>query len=83
MGLHWVHYLCGPIAPDKRGYPVELFLHGSIHCGYSLEASCRVASNEYPECRFLWRNKTDINCFFCIAELLLCMYDNVYDFCKK
>ena len=34
-----------------------LFLHENIHCGYSLEAPRRGASNEYPQHMFSWRNK--------------------------
>ena len=34
-----------------------LFLLKNIHCGYSLEAPWRGASNEYPQCMFLWRDK--------------------------
>ena len=37
-----------------------LFLHKIICCGYSLEAPCRGASNEYPQHMFLWRNKKNI-----------------------
>ena len=33
----------------------SLFLHKSIHCGYSSEAPCQAASNEYPQHMFLWR----------------------------
>ena len=29
-----------------------LFLHKNICCGYSLEAPCQGASNEYPQCMF-------------------------------
>ena len=35
---------------------VFLILHGNICCGYSLEAPCRGASNEYPQHMFSWRN---------------------------
>ena len=37
------------IALGKRGftYILFLFLRENIHCGYSLEASCRVSPNEY------------------------------------
>ena len=34
-----------------------LFVHRNICCGYSLEAPCRGASNEYPQHMFLWTNK--------------------------
>ena len=34
-----------------------LFLHKNICCGYSLGASCRGASNEYPQHMFLWRTR--------------------------
>ena len=35
-----------------------------ISCGYSLEAPCRGASNEYPQHIFFWRNKKDISTFW-------------------
>ena len=31
-----------------------LLCHKNIRCGYSLEAPRRGASNEYPQCMFLW-----------------------------
>ena len=34
-----------------------LFLHGNPYCGYSLQAACWRASNQYPQHRFPWRNK--------------------------
>ena len=37
-----------------------LFLDKNICCGYSLEAPCRGASNEYPQHMFLSRNKKNI-----------------------
>ena len=37
-----------------------LFLRKNICCGYSLEATHRGASNEYPQHMFLWRNKKNI-----------------------
>ena len=40
-----------------------LFLHKNIHCGYSLEAPRRGASNEYPQHMFSWSNKKDISIF--------------------
>ena len=53
------------IGLDKRGYQVNIFLisHENIHCGYSLEAPRRGASNEYPQHMFLWRNTKNINTF--------------------
>ena len=53
------------IAPNKREYPHNffLFIHKNIRCGYSLEAPCRGASNEYPQHMFLWRKKKNINIF--------------------
>ena len=54
------------IAPDldithffqpKIIYVFFLFLHGSICCGYSLEAPCLDAFNEYPQHILSWRNK--------------------------
>ena len=33
-------------------------------CGYSLEAPCQDASNEYPQCMFSWRNKKNISSFW-------------------
>ena len=48
-------------APDKA---ILFFqrksLNKNISCGYSLEASWGGASNEYPQCVFLWRNKKNI-----------------------
>ena len=41
-----------------------LFLYENIHCGYSLEAPRRGASNEYPQCMVSLRNKKIINSFF-------------------
>ena len=35
---------------------IFLFLHKNICCGYSLEAPCRGASNDYPQYMFLLRN---------------------------
>ena len=51
------------IAPDKRGYPHNvffLFLHENVCCGDSLED----ASNEYPQRMFLCRNKKIISTFW-------------------
>ena len=47
------------IAPDKRGYPHNIFLISpkNICCGYSLEVSQQGTSNEYPQHMFSWRNK--------------------------
>ena len=33
-----------------------LFLHENICCGYSLEAPCQGASNEYPQPMFSWKH---------------------------
>ena len=35
---------------------IFLFLHENICCGYSLEAPCQGASNEYPQHIFSWSN---------------------------
>ena len=50
------------IAPDNadENEIFFLFLHENINCGYSLEAPHRGASNEYPQHRFLCRNKKNI-----------------------
>ena len=47
------------IGLDKSGYQVNifLFLHENICCGYSLEASRRGTTYEYPQHMFLSRNK--------------------------
>ena len=37
-----------------------LFLHKSLCYGYSFEVPRRGTSNEYPQHRFLWRNKKNI-----------------------
>ena len=37
-----------------------LFVHENIGCGYSLEALCQGASNEYPQHKFSSRNKKKI-----------------------
>ena len=37
-----------------------LFLNENICCGYSLEAPCRGASNEYPQHMFSSKNKKTI-----------------------
>ena len=51
--------------PDKRyiRVPVLLFLHDSICCGYSLDASRRDASNEYPQQMLLGRNNRNFFIF--------------------
>ena len=55
------------VAPDNSRFFIQivliffLFFHENIHCGYSLEAPHRDASNEYPQCMFSWRNKKDIH----------------------
>ena len=59
------------------GQPLDmmvLFLDENICCGYSLEAPCRGASNEYPQHMFLLRNKKDISIFWMkeVPYLLLC-----------
>ena len=45
-----------------------LFLHKNMHCGYSLEASRRGASNEYLQCMFfmakLSMKTAEIRCVF-------------------
>ena len=47
------------MAPNNRRIQVKIFLfiHGKIRCAYSLEASHRGASNEYPQHIFSWREK--------------------------
>ena len=59
------------IAPDKRGYPHNvfffLFLHENICCGDWLEG----ASNEYPQRMFLWRNKKIITVLGPSAHLFI------------
>ena len=53
------------IGLDKSGYleNILLFLDKNICCGYSLEASRRGASNEYPQHMFSLRNKKNIDTF--------------------
>ena len=54
---------------------VLLFLHEKKHCGYSIEAPCQGASNEYTQHMFLWRNKKNIRIFLLktkVPYLLLC-----------
>ena len=50
-----------------------LFLHEKICCGYSLEASCLGALNEYPQHTFSWRMKKKTT-FFCLKKLLSLSY---------
>ena len=53
-------------APDKAFFSSTkkliffLFLNENICCGYSLEAPHQGASNEYPQCKFLWRYKKNL-----------------------
>ena len=42
---------------------IFLFLHENVCCGYSLKASHRSTSNEYPQHMFSWWNKKNINIF--------------------
>ena len=56
-----------------------LFLHENICCGYSLEAPCRGASNEYPQYMFLWRNKKDIM----LIPPLICSYGRLHIYACK
>ena len=56
-------YRCS-IATDKRGYRHNIFLFLDENMlWYSLEASRRGASNEYPQHIFLLRSKKDISIF--------------------
>ena len=56
--------VCGGINQWNRwgGYlmiieGVSSVLHKNLCCGYSIESHCRGDSNDYPQHRFLWRNK--------------------------
>ena len=52
------------IALDKRCPDnIFLFLHINICYGYSLEVPQRGTSNEYPQHKFLWRNKKSTSTF--------------------
>ena len=51
-----------------------LFLHKNICCGYSLEAPCWGASNEYPQHMFSWRNKKHISTFLMKKKCLIWNY---------
>ena len=75
------------IAPDKRGYPQNIFLISpqNICCGYSLEVPLQGTSNEYPQHMFLWRNKKNISTFplIKVPYLQLCARkDALTDFLK-
>ena len=53
------------LAPDKvlfaaKSIDIFLFLDKSVCSGYSLEASLRGASNEYPQHIFSWRKRKTI-----------------------
>ena len=52
-GIHIIFF------PDKRGYPHNIFLHESIHCGYSIEGLTEelLTSTTSRQHMFLWRNK--------------------------
>ena len=57
-----VVYIC----PDKALFSTKKdgylsYLSMKTYCGYSLEAPWKGASNEYPQCKFSWRNKKNIN----------------------
>ena len=45
------------------GFSLEVPLHENICCGYSLEVPWRGTFNEYPQHKFSWRNKKNINTF--------------------
>ena len=46
------------------GFIFFLFLDENIYCGYSLEAPCRGASNEYPQYMFSLRRKKITDTFW-------------------
>ena len=52
------------LAPNMRGYPHSIFsfLKKNLYCGYSLEAPCRGASNEYHN-NFLVEKKKNVSTF--------------------
>ena len=56
MRVFW----CGFFSPEKFQYFCFFFLHENVCCGYSLEAARWATFNEYPQYKFLWRNKNNI-----------------------
>ena len=66
VGQIWYQCFVAPsLASDKTIFISELlifflYFHENICCGYSLEAPCQGASNEYPQHMFSKRNKKNI-----------------------